>query len=219
MTERMHPQDLRAIVAGCMFGLPRVDPDEAIAMADRLLAELERTAPEETPVTAKYGSTTFFTPGAEAEMRFVPNTAPPCPECGCRWAKGWHSPDCPRLAPAPAPTRTCSHVDETAPVTEDGKRDLRRSILCRIPAGEMEDIRAEVDRLKAELAQAKKDLVMGPCLEVITHEHVAQAVREERERLKPWLRHDENCSGDHASMPCKCGLRAALEPKPEVPCG
>ena len=41
---RLHPHDLRAIVAASMFGLPQVDAEEALAMADRLLAENERTA-------------------------------------------------------------------------------------------------------------------------------------------------------------------------------
>lgn len=224
MTDRMHPQDLRAKMALEFYKLYIVtgtdDPSHkaAIREADDFLGLLERTAKPEAP--------------APEEPSFK----------GCLVTDG-------PARPNPAPTRTCSEVDETAPVVDAwippeptwdlsmGRvdhalrlttwgRDLARRLRAILNSHAIvsdalaqavkreDEASAEVDRLKAELAQAKKDLVMGPCLEVITHEHLAQARVEERDRLKPWLRHDENCSGNHSSMPCKCGLRAALEPRP-----
>ena len=131
MSERMHPEDLRAIVAATLWAGARADETnraafgwtKAIKCADNLLAELSRAAK-----AARHPSITV------------------CPHCTGRAVNDepfTHAQGCP-LAPLP---RTCSEVDETAAVP------LRR----RTHEEKVAYLMAKIVDLEAAKAQATRD--------------------------------------------------------------
>lgn len=71
MTQRMHPQDLRAIVAACMLG----NSSEAVSQADTLLAEVERTAKPEGSETWTYAYLQHRAASAKARLMAIQNEA------------------------------------------------------------------------------------------------------------------------------------------------
>ena len=269
MTERMHREDLRAIVASLLAPATNyagVDwKAHGIKCADEMLAELERTAKPEAPAPIH----TCHEPGCECPYSHTFTI--PCNKCG-------HAP---KAVPI-APTRTCSEVDETAPVPDAGippmpkydprpyapvldsytryigdLQDWGRDLAHRLRAilnshAIVSDALAQAVKPEAEPTDGPMTITVDPPLPkgarltvemptpaTTTTEHwrqecgklhsqvarlkveLAQAEAKERERV---ISVAEGLYTEAASHPSygrlfARKLRAALEPKPEVPRG
>lgn len=195
---RLHPQDLRAIVAASIRAGIMLYPDTAkektrltLGITDELLAELERTAKPEAP---------------------EPNGNCPEPACACPYFHGLTIP-CNKCghAPQPAPVRVAGLNDASCSLLEDDRSALAWHI-------------EERARLQAELAQLKFN-TEAAARQGWPEALRAGAAREERERIIAIITDPHNnilwivpgSSHVHAIHADPRQIRTALEPR-EDPC-
>nr|WP_320132358.1 hypothetical protein [uncultured Holophaga sp.] len=257
MTDRMHPQDLRAHLAVEFYHDTNHDRDamaRAIESADELLDALERTPvpnhiPDAGEMVAKleqterelndYKLALSQTEGelskAEARVKELENERHHFKEAGAKATE-----QCVQEATATLRARLAAY--EAAGSVKGCDKcilqlktmpDLiseRNAAISRADAAE-----AERDRLREELEKkSSADTAVwcpehahlmdyeGHCPECEIRSVRAAAHQEgaekERERLKPWARHDEGCGAltmllktQPTESACTCGLREALE--------
>lgn len=153
MTARLHPQDLRAIVAALQMQDPEANVKTAVRLTDDLLAELERSAkpePKTDALACGHGSWSIQENGDMA-----------CLLCGTEWVTR------PEFVPDLAAIRAdayrmgFSDAQEgkvTPPMPFDHEVESRRALWERAEAAEADGAREERERIIALFDRSRQRL-------------------------------------------------------------